>query len=268
LSTPASAPRAAYADLAGKTVVLSGGTTGIGRAAADQFVAQGSRVINLDIATDAAAPFQTIECDVRDEQAVAAAVSRAAAETGRVDVVFANAGISWERTVSETTTDMLRDVLNINLIGVYNLARHGYLIMRALGMPGAIVLTSSPHAWRTTADMSAYAISKAGVLAVANAMAIEGGPHGIRVNSLSPGAVDTPILRREARTTGDEEAALRRWGAVRPAGRVGVPDEIAAGVLFLASEVSSYLTGANLVIDGGMSAYLGGSMSVTSSEEK
>lgn len=265
------APRASgaypvHADLRGRVVVLSGGSTGIGRAAAEQFLAQGCHVVNLDVAEAVDADFTTIRCDVRDEAAVAEALDRVIELHGGLDAVFANAGITWAKTVSQTTTSELEAVLAVNLIGVYNLVRHAYLRMRARNARGSIVLTSSPHAWRTTADLSAYAISKAGVLALSNALAIEGGPHGIRVNAVSPGAVDTPILRREAQSTGDEEGALRRWGAVRPAGRVGLPDEIAAAVVFLASDAASFMTGANLVVDGGMSAYLGGAMSVSEEE--
>ncbi|GAA1540192.1 NAD(P)-dependent dehydrogenase (short-subunit alcohol dehydrogenase family) [Microbacterium ginsengiterrae] len=255
-----------YPDLRGRVVVLSGGSTGIGRAAAEQFLAQGCRVVNIDVAEADGAEFPTIRCDVRDEHAVMDALDQVIAEHGGLDVVFANAGITWAKTVSETSTAELEGVLAVNLVGVYNLVRHGYLRMRARDIRGSIVLTASPHAWRTTADLSAYAISKAGVLALSNALAIEGGPHGIRVNAVSPGAVDTPILRREAQTTGDEEGALRRWGAVRPAGRVGLPGEIAAAALFLASDAASFVTGSNMVVDGGMSAYLGGAMSVTEEE--
>ncbi len=265
--TPAtSAPFAAptYPDLHGRTVVVSGGSTGIGRATVEQFRRQGCTVVNLDVAPAADAAFTTIECDVRDEGAVQRALAEVRHQHGAIHAAFANAGVTWAKTVSETTAAELESVLAVNLVGCYNLARAAFSHMRADGVRGSIVLTSSPHAWRTTADLSAYAISKAGLLALANALAIEGGPEGIRVNSVSPGAVDTPILRREARTTGDEHEALRRWGAVRPAGRVGAPDEIAAAVLFLASDASSFMTGANVVVDGGMSASLGGEMSVTS----
>lgn len=255
---------ARYPDLSGKTILVSGGSTGIGRAAAELFRAQGSTVVNLDISAPENAEFETIICDVSDERAVADAVRQVDTRYQGIDVIFANAGMTWGKTVTETSATELHRVLSVNLFGVYSLARSGFIAMRDRGLAGSVVLTSSPHAWRTTADMSAYSISKAGILALCNALAIEGGEHGIRVNALLPGAVDTPILRSEAKQTGDEEAAMVRWGQVRPAGRVGQAQEIGAAAVFLASEAASFMTGAHLVVDGGMGAFLGGSMSVTS----
>jgi 2-keto-3-deoxy-L-fuconate dehydrogenase len=119
---------------------------------------------------------------------------------------------------------------------------------------GAIVITSSPHAVNTVPDAAAYAASKGGTLALTRALALEGAPHGIRVNALLPGAIDTPMLRREAAAARDPEAQVERFAAIHPLNRLGRPEEVAAAAVFLASDAASFITGTGLSVDGGLLA--------------
>jgi NAD(P)-dependent dehydrogenase (short-subunit alcohol dehydrogenase family) len=127
--------------------------------------------------------------------------------------------------------------------------------MKARGH-GAIVVTASPHATRTVPDAGAYAASKGGALALTKAMALEAAASGVRVNAVVPGAIDTPMLRREAAVSADPEEQLRRFGAMQPVGRRGRPEEVADGVVFHASDRAGFITGATLHVDGGQDAAL------------
>jgi NAD(P)-dependent dehydrogenase (short-subunit alcohol dehydrogenase family) len=119
---------------------------------------------------------------------------------------------------------------------------------------GVLLLTSSPHAINTVPDAGAYAASKGGVLALTRSLALEGAPHGIRANALLPGAVDTPMLRREADVAADPALQLERLAAISPLNRLGQPGEIADAALFLASDAASFVTGTALAVDGGVLA--------------
>jgi NAD(P)-dependent dehydrogenase (short-subunit alcohol dehydrogenase family) len=119
---------------------------------------------------------------------------------------------------------------------------------------GAIVITSSPHALVTSPDSGAYAASKGGVSALMRALALEGATKNVRVNALLPGAIDTPMVRREAAVASDPEEQMRRFGLIHPMARIGLAAEVAEGALFLASDAASFVTGATLAVDGGLLA--------------
>ena len=174
-------------------------------------------------------------------------------EFARLDVLHANAGIEWTKTIAETTSDEWRRVVDVNLGGMYLTSRYAMIEMRAQG-GGAIVMTSSPHALVTSPDSGAYAASKGGVSALMRALALEGADGGVRVNAVLPGAIDTPMVRREAAVAKDPEEQMRRFGLIHPLARLGRPEEVAEGVLFLASDAASFITGTSLAIDGGLLA--------------
>ena len=142
--------------------------------------------------------------------------------------------------IAQTTRADWARVIEVNLTGVYLASRYA-LIEMIRQRRGAIVITSSPHAVNTVPDAGAYAASKGGGLALMRALALEGAPYGIRVNALLPGAIDTPMLRREAATSNDPERELQRYAAIHPLNRLGQPEEVAAGV-FLASDDASFIT--------------------------
>jgi NAD(P)-dependent dehydrogenase (short-subunit alcohol dehydrogenase family) len=196
-----------------------------------------------------------VEVDVSDTSAVATAFLALLERHGRLDVLHANAGIEWTKSVEDTEPQEWAHVLGVNLTGVYATGRAALQVMKARRR-GAIVVTASPHATRTVPDAGAYAASKGGALALTKAMALEGAPLGVRANAVVPGAIDTPMLRREASVAADPDAQLRRFGEMHPLGRLGRPEEVAEAVVFLASDRARFITGATLHVDGGQDAAL------------
>jgi NAD(P)-dependent dehydrogenase (short-subunit alcohol dehydrogenase family) len=247
-----------------RVVIVTGGAAGIGAASAHAFASEGASTFVFDQDADAGAKLEASvradggclhfrHGDVTDETAVRTLVAEAVREYGRLDVLHANAGIEWLKGIVDTTHAEWTRVIEVNLTGVYLAARHAMIEMIRAGH-GSIVITSSPHALVTVPDAGAYAASKGGALALTRALALEGAPHGIRANALLPGAIDTPMLRREAAAAPDPARQLERFAAIHPLNRLGQASEVAAAVLFLASDAASFITGAALPVDGGMLA--------------
>ncbi|HKC30047.1 MAG TPA: SDR family oxidoreductase, partial [Jatrophihabitans sp.] len=188
---------------------------------------------------------------------------------GRLDVVFANAGIEHCTSILETTDEQWARVIGVNLGGVFHVCREGLRAMVDCGSRGSIVITASPHAWVTGKEIAAYAASKGGAVAFMHALALEAADYGVRVNAVVPGAIDTPMLRREAEAASDPEAQLAALRAIHPIGRVGQPDEVADAVVFLASDRARFMTGSSLVVDGGLMAaqFTGGTLSYSGMEK-
>ncbi|MDQ3890163.1 MAG: SDR family oxidoreductase [Actinomycetota bacterium] len=242
-----------------QVVMVSGGATGIGAASARAFAAEGARVTILDVnAVDGEATAGEIggrfrEVDVTDEAEVREAVEETVSEYGRLDVMHANAGIEWTKRVVDTELEEWNRVIAVNLTGVYLCCR--YALRRMVEQKrGALVITASPHALVTVPDAGAYAASKGGVLALNRALALEGAPHNVRSNALLPGAIDTPMLRREAEVAPDPDEQVRRFGLIHPIARLGRPEEVAQAALFLASDAASFVTGTALAVEGGLLA--------------
>lgn len=244
----------------GRVVIVTGGAAGIGAACALAFAAEGAATYVLDSSESGRRELEQQGSairfrlgDVTDEGAVRSVVAEAIQEHGRLDVMHANAGIEWTKKIADTTRAEWARVIDVNLTGVYLATRYAMIEMVSQ-QSGAIVITSSPHAFNTVPDAGAYAASKGGTLALMRALALEGAPHDVRVNALIPGAIDTPMLRREASAAPDPQRQLERFGAIHPLNRLGTAEEVAAAALFLASDAASFVTGAALPVDGGLLA--------------
>lgn len=247
--------------LADKSAIVTGGAGGIGRATSLAFAAEGARVAVVDVAPGAAEKVAeeiraaggtaiALTADVSDETDIERVVADTVSAFGGVDVVFNNAGIIRRTTAVETTADEWDRVFGVNVKGIFLMCKHVVPVMAANG-GGSIVNTGSGWGLKGGAQAISYCASKGAVVNMTRALAIDHGPQGIRVNSVNPGDVNTGMLRDEARQLGQEAGSFLAEAADRPLQRMGEPQEIAAAVVWLASDESSYVTGSALVVDGG-----------------
>ncbi|MGG7567453.1 SDR family NAD(P)-dependent oxidoreductase [Rhodovulum sp. DZ06] len=249
--------------LAGKSVIVTGAASGIGRAAALAYAAAGAQVLACDLAEGveevaaqiraAGGAARAMRMDAGAEGDVIGAVDAACADHGGLDVIFANAGITGGvRGLFDQTAQTWAEVLRVNLVGPFLAIRHGAPRIEARG-GGAIVLTASVAGLRANAGPACYSASKAGVINLAQTAAQELAGTGVRVNAICPGLIETGMTRPiydYARAVGAEG----RLGSLNPLRRGGAPEEIAATALFLSSPLSSYINGQAIAVDGGLSA--------------
>ncbi len=244
-----------------KNAIITGGGSGIGRATALAMAAEGANVAIFDVnevaakavAGEAAAlgvRAVGIAVNVADEEQVQAGVAQVVDTFGGVNVLFNNAGIIRRANVIETSTEDWDRVMAVNVRGPFLLCKHVVPLMQAAG-GGSIVNTGSGWGLKGGADAISYCTSKAAVVNMTRALAIDHGPDNIRVNSVNPGDTNTPMLREEARQLSQEEQSFLAESNDRPLKRMGTPEEIAEAVVWLASDASSYVTGSALVVDGG-----------------
>jgi NAD(P)-dependent dehydrogenase (short-subunit alcohol dehydrogenase family) len=250
--------------LSGKSAIVTGAAGGIGRATAIALAAEGARVALVDVnaegVTVAAAAIQAaggqalaLAADITDEARVRSLVARVVEEWGGVDILFNNAGVIRRTTVTETTVEEWDRVFAVNVKAIFLMCKHVIPIMAAHG-GGSIINTGSGWGLKGGGRAISYCASKGAVVNLTRALAIDHGPQGIRVNSVNPGDVDTGMLRDEARQLGRDTESFLAEAADRPLGRTGRPEEIAAAVVWLASDEASYVTGAALSVDGGGNA--------------
>jgi NAD(P)-dependent dehydrogenase (short-subunit alcohol dehydrogenase family) len=249
--------------LAGKVAIVTGGGSGIGRAVARRFAAEGAAVAVADIAVDAAkavaAEIQAdggsvfgMGVDVRDAEQVEALVDRAVLELGGVDVLMTAAGVLGFGSVVETEPDAWNRVIGVNLTGTYLCTRAVIPRMVERGGGSIITVSSSTGAHDAAPGTAAYIASKGGVAMLTKAISVDHARQGIRANAIAPGPTETPML---ASVMTPEE--LRAFGEAMPIGRLARPEELAAAALFLASDEASYVTGAIFAVDGGQTAKVG-----------
>jgi NAD(P)-dependent dehydrogenase (short-subunit alcohol dehydrogenase family) len=244
--------------LDGKVAVITGAASGIGRASARRFAAEGARVVVADLAeADGKAVADEIgglfvRADVTDPDEVQAMYAAAVERFGGLDVCFNNAGISPpdDDSILETELDAWRRVQEVNLTSVYLCCRYGIPHLLERG-GGAVVNTASFVAVMGAATSQiSYTASKGGVLAMSRELGVQFARQGVRVNALCPGPVDTPLLRELF--AADPERAARRLVHV-PMGRFAEPEEIASAAAFLASDDASFITASTFLVDGGIS---------------
>jgi NAD(P)-dependent dehydrogenase (short-subunit alcohol dehydrogenase family) len=248
--------------LDGKVAVVTGGANGIGRASAKALASEGARVVIGDVAeergenaaheireSDGEATF--VRADVTKMSDVEALVREAIDGWRRLDVMFNNVGVAIPGTADEMSEDEFRRVLDVNLIGVWRGMRAAIPEMLRTG-GGSIINTSSVQGHVAFLGWAGYAASKGGVDALTRQAAVEYAPKGIRINSIVPGTILTEMNERILREAEDPDAQMATWTSMHPIGRVGQPDEVAAAVVFLASDESSFITGESLRVDGGL----------------
>jgi NAD(P)-dependent dehydrogenase (short-subunit alcohol dehydrogenase family) len=243
--------------LTGKIAVISGGTTGIGLAIAQRFAAEGAHVFifgrrqaQLDrAATQTGRNVTAIQADATnldDLDRVAAAVRE---EKGRVDIVVSNAALVEQAPIDTLTPEHFDKTFNLNARGPVFLVQK---LLPLMSRGGSIILVSSAMHLMGIPGHTAYAATKAALRSYARTWAAEFKDRGIRVNTLSPGVTDTPMLDSQVSTPEEREALVNMYLNMVPLGRVARPEEMANGALFLASDQSSYMTGADLMDDGGI----------------
>jgi meso-butanediol dehydrogenase/(S,S)-butanediol dehydrogenase/diacetyl reductase len=242
-----------------RVAIVTGGASGIGAATVRALAAEGARVVVVDVdrargaplAAETAGAFEAV--DVTDDGEVARLVGETARRMGRVDVLVSCAFAAAFGSVASLGRAEWTRTLDVTLTAVFTALRATVPVMRAQG-GGAVVNVASISGLRADRGLAAYNAAKAGVVNLTRTAALELARAGIRVNAVCPGMIDTPALRRALDRIPAREAALRQ--AV-PAGRFGRPEEVARAILFLASPEASYITGATLVVDGGLTAGTG-----------
>ena len=251
-----------------KVVILTGGTSGIGRASVMLFCREGAKVVigarnevaGAEIAEavrqDGRGEALFVKTDVSDPAQVENLVNQTMQRYGRVDVLYGNSGVLLSGTAPETSLDAWHKTMEVNVSGNFFLTKYGIPeLIKAGG--GTIILTGSELGTVGASEMVAYCASKGAIVNMTRALAIDCAPHGIRVNCLAPGPVSTPMLDvmfEQAEDPDELEIAQTEPVLLK---RFGRPEEMADVALFLATEASSYITGAIIVADGGATAWYG-----------
>ncbi|HXY04406.1 MAG TPA: SDR family NAD(P)-dependent oxidoreductase [Terriglobales bacterium] len=250
--------------LTNKVALITGGTSGIGKASALLFAREGASValtgrnrergeqVRADILSSGGKAI-FIACDVRKSEDCRLAVDEVMSSFGQLDILFNNAGVFYPHTVVECSEQEWDEHLDVNLKGTFLMSK--YALPKMIHRGSGVIINNS-SGWGIVGGDSAvaYCASKGGVILLTKAMAIDHGPQGIRVNAICPGDVDTPMLPGDAKMRGLKWQDYLAGCANRPLGRIGTAEEIARAALFLASDDSSFMTGAALVVDGGGTA--------------
>lgn len=247
--------------LAGKRALITGAASGIGRATALLFAREGAAISIVDLdevggqavaqmIRDEGVPAVVVPCDVTQGAECEQAVQQTIGELGGLDILFNSAGIIHRATVLQTTEPEWDRVMSVNVKSLFLMSKYAIPIMAEAG-GGVIINVASGWGLVGGPKAAAYCASKGAVVLLTKAMAIDHGGQNIRVNCICPGDIDTPLLRDEARQLGEPVDRFLVQAAERPLKRIGAPQDVAQAALYLASDASSFVTGAALVVDGG-----------------
>jgi NAD(P)-dependent dehydrogenase (short-subunit alcohol dehydrogenase family) len=250
-----------------KTVIVTGGGSGIGKAACLKFAEQGANVVVVNrtahkgeetvaLIREKGGRAEYIQADVSVESDIQQVVKQTIKHFERIDVLVNNAATCPQVRLTDLTLSQWHEVINTNLTSVFLSCREVIPHLLRIG-GGAIVNVSSVHALATLDGYSAYSASKGGIVALTRAIALDFARQNIRVNTVLPGAVQTPMLEASIKNLDTpREEIMQTWNESQPIGRVGQPHEIAEVIMFAASPANSFMTGATLVADGGMTIQL------------
>jgi NAD(P)-dependent dehydrogenase (short-subunit alcohol dehydrogenase family) len=250
----------------GKAAIVTGAANGIGEATAHKLAAEGARVTAVDIAARGEEVVESIraaggeadfvQADLAAEVAAADAVDAAIGRWGRLDVLVNDAAVTLPKGFEATTTTEWDRVQAVNLRAPYLLMRHAAPRLREAGPGSNVVNVASFHTAATIENFAAYAAAKSGIVGLTRSAALDLGPAGVRVNAVCPGIIETEMWRTWLDEVEDREETIRQVEALQPLGRVGLPDDVANAICFLASPEAEYVTGTTLFVDGGVTARL------------
>lgn len=252
----------------GKVVVITGGGSGIGKACVREFIRRNASVAIVDRESKngdgliaelhaKGAPVDYFQADVCSRAAVEQAIAAITNRFGGIDVLVNNAGIQRYGTVTSITEEEWDEVLDINLKGAFLMSKYSIPEMIKRG-GGAIVITGSVQSLTAELNSVQYVVSKHGLLGLTRCLALDYGRLNIRANCVLPGAIDTPMLRWSASLGGDPARVLAACDSMHIRGKMGQPEEVAHLIVFLASELASFITGAGIPVDGGLLVPSGG----------
>ncbi len=255
-------------DFKDKAVIVTGGGSGIGRACVEEFAKRNAKVALVDRDAESSgkvvnelqkngAHIEYFQADISDRKQVEGMIAEIGSSFGRLDVLVNNAGIQRYGTVTTMSEEEWDEVMNVNLKGAFLMTKYAIPEMIKSG-GGSIVITGSVQSAFAQRNSAHYVVSKHALLGLTRAIAVDYGKQNIRANCVMPGAIDTPMLRWSAALDPHPEKVLEACDKLHVRGKMGRPEEVARVILFLASEDASFVTGAGIPVDGGLTVPVGG----------